>query len=108
MKEQPSTPGGIRTPNPRFRRPMRYPVAPRALNDLWTIHPNIKPIGCKLPYVFGLGTSKNPGIAATISNFRTLTLFCEMPEHTCAHLFTRGKALPVGPNVAFMPIILVV
>jgi hypothetical protein len=26
-----STPGGIRTPNPRFRRPMRYPVAPRAL-----------------------------------------------------------------------------
>ena len=25
-----STPGGIRTPNPRFRRPMRYPIAPRA------------------------------------------------------------------------------
>ncbi len=26
-----STPGRIRTCNPRFRRPMRYPVAPRAL-----------------------------------------------------------------------------
>ncbi len=26
-----STPGRIRTYNPRFRRPMRYPVAPRAL-----------------------------------------------------------------------------
>ena len=26
-----STPGGIRTPNPRFRRPMRYPVVPRVL-----------------------------------------------------------------------------
>ena len=25
-----NTPGGIRTPNPRFRRPMRYPVAHRA------------------------------------------------------------------------------
>ena len=25
-----NTPGGIRTPNPRFRRPMRYPIAPRA------------------------------------------------------------------------------
>jgi hypothetical protein len=26
-----STPGWIRTSNPRFRRPMRYPVAPRTL-----------------------------------------------------------------------------
>jgi hypothetical protein len=25
-----STPGRIRTCNPRFRRPMRYPIAPRA------------------------------------------------------------------------------
>ena len=27
-----STPGGIRTPNPRFRRPMLYPVELRALS----------------------------------------------------------------------------
>ena len=26
---QESTPGRIRTFNPRFRRPMRYPIAPR-------------------------------------------------------------------------------
>src|SRR5262245_30522322 len=30
LPEVPNTPGGIRTPNPRFRRPMRYPIAPRA------------------------------------------------------------------------------
>ena len=30
-----STPGRIRTCNPRFRRPMRYPIAPRARKGHW-------------------------------------------------------------------------
>ncbi len=50
-----SAPGGSRTPNPRFRRPMLYPVELRALNSvanilsakssfiLWGIKPGAKP-----------------------------------------------------------------
>lgn len=32
-----STPGWIRTNNPRFRRPMRYPVAPRVRAMYFTL-----------------------------------------------------------------------